>query len=127
MSHSRFADFYERVLVPTLFQPWASDLLARAAASPEERLLDVGCGTGIVARVARERLGPAARISGVDVNAHLLKVAREVAPDIEWREADAAKLPFSDGAFDRVLCQEVLQFVSDRRAAARELRRVLAP
>ena len=61
------AETYERVLVPTIFAPWAQEILERARPiGPSDRVLDLGCGTGIVARLLRERLGVAARITGLD-------------------------------------------------------------
>jgi ubiquinone/menaquinone biosynthesis C-methylase UbiE len=91
-------------------------------------VLDVACGTGIVARLAREQVGPRGRVVAVDVSAPMLQVARDLAPDVDWREADASALPLhEDEAFDVIFCQQGLQFFSDRTAAAREMRRGVAP
>ena len=87
-------------------------------------MLDAACGTGVVARYAAPRAG---HVVGVDVNAGMLAVAARIAPQLEWVQADVAALPFEDGSFDVVLCQQGLQFVPDRAAALAELRRVLAP
>ena len=123
-----FAEIFERLLVPTHFAPWARDLIERAQPiEPSSRVLDLGCGTGIIARSLRERLGGAARLTGLDLNPGLLAVARRVAPELDWHEGDAMSLPFADGSFDLVFSQQMLQFVRDRPAAAREIRRVLAP
>src|SRR6185503_4695510 len=122
------ADLFERLLVPALFERYARDLVERARPfGPSDRILDLGCGTGIVARVLRERLGGAATLTGLDVNAGMIAKARSIAPDIEWVEGSAIALPFADRSFDVVLAQQVLQFVPDRDAAVREIRRVLAP
>jgi ubiquinone/menaquinone biosynthesis C-methylase UbiE len=119
---------YERSLVEPLFRPWAELLLDRAAIAPEMRVLDVACGTGIVARLARQRCRSKTAVVGVDVSAPMLDVAREIEPNVEWREGDAAALPVGrHERFERVLCQQGLQFFGDREAAARELRRVTAP
>jgi ubiquinone/menaquinone biosynthesis C-methylase UbiE len=127
LDFSNFPSLYERCLVGPLFQPWAKLLVERVAPARGERVLDVACGTGIVARTVRARLGPSAPILGVDVSPLMLAVAREVAPDIEWRLGDATNLPLADGErFDVVFCQQGLQFMSDRPAAAREFRRALA-
>ena len=109
------AEIYERHLVPTVFGPWAADLIGAASPRPGERVLDVACGTGVVARLAAERVGAGGGVAGLDLNPGMLAVARAVA------------LPFGDGAFDLVLCQQGLQFFPDRPAALREMRRVLAP
>jgi len=122
------ADTFERLLVPSVFDRYARDLVERARPfGPSDRILDLGCGTGIVARVLRERLGGAARLAGIDLSGAMIERARTIAPDIEWHQGDAAALPFADGSFDVVLSQQMLQFCRDRQAAAREVRRVLAP
>ncbi len=123
-----FAEMFERVVVPAIFVPWGRDLLDRAQPiQASDRVLDLGCGTGIVARLLRERRGVADGITGLDVQPGMLEVARSIAPDIDWREGTATALPFDAGAFDLVLSQQMLQFVPDRAAAAREILRVLAP
>lgn len=122
---------YERYLVPELFAPWADHLLEHADLQPGDRVLDVGCGTGIVARRAAPKVGDDGVVIGVDLNDAMLDVARATSqeghPAIEWRQGDATELPFDDEAFDVVFCQQVLQFVPDPRAALREIHRVLAP
>jgi SAM-dependent methyltransferase len=122
-----FADVYERALVPHLFEPFARDLVARASPAPDERVLDVGCGTGIVARTARARTGGSARIVGLDLSAPMIAVARTAAPDIEWHEGNAQELPFEPASFDLVVSQAALMFFPDRALAVRAMRRVLAP
>jgi ubiquinone/menaquinone biosynthesis C-methylase UbiE len=123
-----FADVFERLLVPAIFERYARALVERARPlGPSDRILDLGCGTGIVARVLRERLGGAARITGVDIHAGMLAKAQSIAPDIDWVEASAVALPFANGSFEVVFAQQVLQFVPDRVAAMREIRRVLVP
>ena len=119
---------YERIEVPASFDRYARDLVERARPiGASDRILDLGCGTGIVARVLRERLGGAASIVGVDASPPMIETARSIAPELDCREGNAMALPFADGSFDLVLCQEMLQFVADRMAALREVRRVLSP
>jgi ubiquinone/menaquinone biosynthesis C-methylase UbiE len=123
-----FAEVYERVLVPSIFEPWSHEIIERARpVGPSDRILDLGCGTGIVARKLRERLGGAVRITGVDASPDMIAAARSLAPELEWREANAMALPFPDASFDLVVAQQMLQFVPDPLAALREVRRVLAP
>lgn len=120
---------YERYFVPVIPAPLAADLLEVAAPRPGERILDVACGTGIVARLAAERVGQEGTVTGADINAGMLAVARSRAPagrTIDWHEAPAEDLPLPDGAFDVVLCQLGLMFVADQARALREMRRVLA-
>jgi ubiquinone/menaquinone biosynthesis C-methylase UbiE len=123
-----FADTYERAIVPAIFDRYARDLVERARpVGASDRILDLGCGTGIIARVLRERLGGAAKIVGVDASVPMIEKARSLAPELDFREGSAMALPFADGSFELVLCQEMLQFVPDRPAALREVRRVLSP
>jgi SAM-dependent methyltransferase len=120
------ADAYEQLLVPSIFEAWAQGLVDLAAPRPGEHVLDAACGTGVVARAAASRVGPDGAVTGVDVNAGMLATARRTDSVIAWRHADVTALPFPDGTFDLVLCQQGFQFVADRHTAARELRRVLA-
>jgi len=127
---TRASAAYERVMVPAVFGPWAKDLLDTAALASGMRVLDVACGTGIVARLAAGQVGPTGWVVGVDTNEAMLAVARAqpvpVGAQVEWRQGDATKLPFPDEQFDRVLCQHGLQYVPDRTTALREMKRVLA-
>lgn len=124
------AETYERYMVPVLFGPSAERLIDQARPRPKERVLDVGCGTGIAARRAAARMGAAGRVVGVDASPGMLAVARAAAAreglGIDWREARAEALPFADGEFDLVLCQYALMFFADPTAALAEMRRVLA-
>jgi SAM-dependent methyltransferase len=98
---------------------------------PGERVLDVGCGTGAVARAAAPLVGADGAVVGVDTSADRLAVAAALPPvdgaAIVWREGDAANLPFPDQSFDVVLCQQVLHLVRDREASLAEMLRVLTP
>jgi ubiquinone/menaquinone biosynthesis C-methylase UbiE len=118
------AELYESRFVPALFAEWAPHLLDAARLPAGASILDVACGTGIVARTAADRPG-AGRVVGVDVNAAMLTVARRVRPDIEWREGDVARLPFPDASFDAALCQMALMFFPDRAKALAEMARVV--
>src|SRR5215471_4332234 len=123
-----FTEIYERVLVGPLFRPFAEQLVSRVAPNRGDSVIDIACGTGIVARVARERLGPEARVVGVDVAPAMLAVARTVDPTIDWREGNAVSLPVGDAEHFTVLtCHQGLQFMPDKLAAVRDMRRVLAP
>jgi ubiquinone/menaquinone biosynthesis C-methylase UbiE len=119
------AELYEERFVPRLFRPWARHVVEEAALTAGQRILDVACGTGIVARTAADRLGNGANVVGVDLNENMLAVARRVAPGIEWRAGDAANLPFDDDSFDVVFCQAALMFFPDPVKALREMGRVL--
>lgn len=124
------AESYERTMVPPLFAPAAERLLDVVRPKPGERVLDVGCGTGIVARHAAPRVGPIGTVTGLDLSPHMLAVAGAASERdglaIEWYEGRAEALPFADRSFDLVLCQFALMYVADRPAALAEMRRVLA-
>jgi ubiquinone/menaquinone biosynthesis C-methylase UbiE len=124
------AELYDRYLVPAVTRQWAVDLVARVEVRRGDRLLDVACGTGVVARTAAERVGIDGRVVGLDLNPEMLAVARSLpragAVQIEWREASALALPFFAGEFGVVLCQFGLQFFPDPLIGLREMRRVLA-
>src|SRR5262249_34449334 len=123
------AEGYESYMVPTLFGPCAKILLQAADPKPGERVLDVGCGTGIVAREIASRMGATASVTAIDVSANMLAVARAASSreglTIEWSEGNAEQLPFHDDAFDLVLCQFALMFVADKAVALSEMRRVV--
>lgn len=114
-----------------MFAPCAERLLDLAAVRPGTRVLDVACGTGIVARQAAAKVGVGGSVVGTDLNEGMLEVARAVAAyapsGIEWHAADAAEQPLPDGSFDLVCCQQGLQFFPDRPPVLREMHRVLAP
>lgn len=124
------AEVYERELVPAIFGPWAPRVLDLAVPVAGERLLDAACGTGVVARLAAERVGPDGRVVGLDLNQGMLAVAAALpvrgAPT-RWVQADAGRLPFADRSFEVVCCQLGLQYTPDRTATLAEMARVLAP
>jgi ubiquinone/menaquinone biosynthesis C-methylase UbiE len=121
---------YERYFVPAIGAPLATDLVRRAALRPGERVLDVACGTGVVARLAARQVGATGTVAGLDVNPAMLAVAHASTPPgmpIAWHEGSAEAMPLPDTSFDVVLCQMGLQFMPDKHAALREMRRVLVP
>jgi ubiquinone/menaquinone biosynthesis C-methylase UbiE len=120
------AEAYEARFVPAMFGEWAPHLVQAAGVAPGQAVLDVACGTGVVAREAADRLGGRGRVVGLDCNQGMLTVAGRLRPDIQWRQGDAAELPFDDGSFDVVLCQAALMFFPDRARALREMARVAA-
>ncbi|MDD1703355.1 MAG: methyltransferase domain-containing protein [Methanoregula sp.] len=123
---------YEKYIVPVWMAEWAPDLIQAGGVGPKKQVLDVACGTGIVARKAAGLVGPGGRVAGIDANEGMLRVAgkcaeAECCPNIEWHRGDVTRMPFSPGEFDTVLCQQGLQFFPDRPAALKEMARVLAP
>jgi len=120
---------YERYFVPRIGRPMAEELIARSGLRPGERVLDVGCGTGAVTRLAKEKVGSGA-VTGLDLTPGMLAVARSVTPSelgITWQEGNAESLPFPDTSFDVVFCGLSLQLIPNKVTALREMRRVLVP
>lgn len=121
---------YERNLVPRFFEPFARDLLSQVELRPGQHLVDVACGTGVVARHAAQVVGPRGHVTAVDVSQAMLTVARRNASvqsgaPIVFEQADVTRLPLPDASIDVAVCQQGLQFFGDRPTAIGELRRVL--
>ena len=100
--------------------PWTDDLIAQARCASGDHFLDVACGAGFVSN----QLDPNCKVSGVDVNGEMLAVARQNS-NVDWHSGSAIELPFADGSFDVVLCQQGLQYFPDRSLAVNEMARVL--
>jgi ubiquinone/menaquinone biosynthesis C-methylase UbiE len=133
-SHAAFdgaiPENYDRLLGPTLFDPFAADLAARLELADHAAVLELACGTGILTRRLRERLGPQVRIVATDLKPAMLDYARAGFPEdkqLEWKQVDATELPFATGSFDTVVCQFGLMFFPDKEKTAREVQRVLNP
>jgi ubiquinone/menaquinone biosynthesis C-methylase UbiE len=124
------AELYQSFFVPSIATPVSVELLGTAALRPGARVLDIACGTGVIARAAAEQVGPTGSVTGIDVAPDMIAVAETIpaggAP-IAWQQADAASLPLPDESYDVGLCQMGLMFMEDRGGALRELHRVLAP
>lgn len=124
------AEGYESYMVPTLFGPWATILVQAADPRPGERVLDVGCGTGIVARQVVSRLRDNSAVTGLDLSQNMLAIAQAAASregvTVDWREGSAEQLPFTDSSFEVVLSQFALMFFADKHAALAEMRRVVS-
>jgi pimeloyl-ACP methyl ester carboxylesterase/SAM-dependent methyltransferase len=121
------ANIYEELFVPALFGEWAVRVADAAAIRPGERVLDVACGTGVLAREAAARVGAGGSVAGLDPNRGMLAVAARLAPDVVWHRGTAEDLPFPDASFDVVVSQFGLMFFGDKEKAVREMVRVLAP
>jgi SAM-dependent methyltransferase len=125
------AEVYQRRLVPAMTAMWARALVGRAGAASGERVLDVACGTGALTRTVLEARADASCVVGVDNNAAMLAVAREVPTpsgvQVAWLRASAQALPVRAAAFDVVFCEHGLPFIADRGAALVEMRRALRP
>src|SRR5262249_42001479 len=120
-------EVYDRLLVPLIFEPYAADLVRRLARLPMTNLLEIAAGTGVVTRAMAAALPRDATIVATDLNPAMIERGRAVgtARSVEWREADAMKLPFPDASFDAIVCQFGVMFFPDKPKAFSEMRRVL--
>lgn len=121
------AEVYDELFVPALFQQWGSVVADAAGIEPGQRVLDVACGTGVLACAAADRVGVGGAVVGLDPNDEMLAVARRKSAKIEWRNGRAESLPFPNESFDAVVSQFGFMFFEDRRAALREMARALRP
>jgi SAM-dependent methyltransferase len=121
------AEIYEAFFVPALFGQFTDAVLDVASVAPGQRVLDIGCGTGVLARAARDRVGPAGRVDALDPNDGMLDVARRSNAEIDWRVGVAEELPAPDASFDRSISQFALMFFTDTAAALAEIARVTRP
>jgi ubiquinone/menaquinone biosynthesis C-methylase UbiE len=128
-SGTSVADAYDDILVPALFEPWAVRLVEGYPPWEDHSVLDLATGTGIVARLLAERVGPKGKVMGVDINSEMLSLANKrcagVTPAVDFIESPAHPLDVSDGAVGVIVCQQGFQFFPDKRAAAGEMYRVL--
>src|SRR5262245_58736481 len=105
---------YEELFVPALFAQWGLRVADAAAVRAGDSVLDVGCGTGVLACAAAERVVPGGHVVGIDPNEQMLAVARGKRTDIEWRMGRAEALPFDNASFDAVVSQFALMFVESK-------------
>ncbi|MEW5834316.1 MAG: methyltransferase domain-containing protein [Pseudomonadota bacterium] len=130
---SRFSDavaaLYQDILVPLIFAPYATDLVARLAPLRPARVLELAAGTGVVTRELAVRLPSETQLVATDLNEAMLAVAQRqgATREVAWRQADAMALPFEDASFDAVVCQFGVMFFPDKAHAFAEARRVLRP
>lgn len=129
--NEKAAKQYEKNSVAAVFGPLAEITLDHIPLFDDDVILDAACGTGIVARKAREKIGPKPRIIGVDLNKGMIETAQSLSDpysrSCEWHTADITKIPFDDATFSVAICQQGLQFFPDKKAALLELQRVLKP
>ena len=124
---------YDTHLVPLIFEPYARDLVDRTLALGPSRVLELAAGTGVVTRALAARLPAGVSIIATDLNQAMLDQARAVgtARPVEWRQADAMRLPVDEAAFeaafDTVICQFGVMFFPDKGRAFAEVHKVLRP
>lgn len=121
------ATAYESLHVPAVFAEWAEPVLDAARVGSGQKVLDVACGTGILARTAAQRVGQEGAVTGLDPSPGMLAVAEQINAAVEWRQGTAESLPFADASFETVVSQFGLMFFADRSQAIREMIRVVKP
>jgi ubiquinone/menaquinone biosynthesis C-methylase UbiE len=118
---------YEPLWQQQLAAPRAA-LLAAAALAPDERVLDVACGTGLLTFEAARLVGAAGEVVGTDLSGRMIDAARRKAPpNVSFQRMDAHKLDLPAASFDAVLCSLGLMYVPDPAVAISEMQRVLRP
>ena len=118
---------YESLFVPALFEAWTRHLVGGAGIRQGSRVLDIACGTGVLARSALAVAGPTGRIVGADPAPGMLAAAKEIEPRIDWVLCNAESLDVADNEFDCVISQFGMMFFQDRQKSANEMFRVLRP
>ncbi len=119
------AEVYEEFFVPALFGQFAASTVTLTGVGVGGRLLDVGTGTGVVARTALEKVGPSGHVVGLDINPAMLDVARQLSDGVTWVHGAAEDIPADDDSFDAVVCQFALMFLERPRDAVAEMARVV--
>jgi ubiquinone/menaquinone biosynthesis C-methylase UbiE len=123
-------EFYDRYLVPLIFEPYASDLATRIARATPRDVLETAGGTGVLTTAMLSRLPPGTRIVSTDLNQPMLDHASakpSLRGRVTWQQADAQALPFDDATFDVITCQFGMMFLPDKVKGYREAFRVLRP
>jgi SAM-dependent methyltransferase len=122
-------EWYERAMVPLLFEPYAADLAPRVAALAPRRVLELAAGTGALTRALVRALPAQAELVATDLNGAMIDKAAAIgtARPVTWQVADAMALPFEDTSFDAVVCQFGVMFFPDKGHAHAQARRVLRP
>jgi SAM-dependent methyltransferase len=121
------AEIYEEFFVPALFRQWTEEMADAAGIQKGRVVLDVACGTGVLARELAARVEPGGSVVGLDVNTGMLAVARRQDSRVHWQQGPAEALPFEEHVFHAVVCQFGLMFFEDRIKALREMKRVCRP
>ncbi len=121
------AQGYEQFFVPAIFDQWPSRIIEAAGVGDGDRVLEVGCGTGVLAREVIKRVGTDGGVVGLDLSESMLGVARGICPDVDFRQGNAMDLPLDDESFDVAIASFVLMFVPDPVQAVGEMWRVLKP
>jgi len=126
------AQVYEDIMVPAIYDRWATFVVDLVAPRRGDRALDVACGTGVVTRLLASRITSVGEVTGLDCDAAMLAVARNAARGktkmlLTWEETTVTTIPYPEESFDIVTCQQGLPYFPNKATALHELYRVLAP
>ncbi len=128
---ARRYDWFNRLASFGLDQHWRKTVIRKASLEPGMSILDVCTGTGDLAMLCASAQPGKLSVTGVDMNASMLEYARRKQQlkrlSIQWMQADAEKLPFASGSFDRVLIGFSTRNLSDLTRGLAEMVRVLKP
>ncbi len=125
------AKAYDTILVPSLFEPWASQLINDNKPWTSNNVLDLACGTGVITKELSKSVGSKGKVIALDINNQMLKLAKlkcnEWANKIEFIEGSADSIDIPNNSIDKVVCQQGFQFFPNKKDAAFEIYRVLKP
>lgn len=121
------AKAYEALFVPALFGQWATMVADAAQIQTGQQVLDIACGTGVLAREIAHRVGKGGYVAGLDPNPGMLSVAKVSTPEVDWRLGVAEEIPFPDQSFDAVISQFGLMFFQNRQKSIQEMLRTVKP
>jgi ubiquinone/menaquinone biosynthesis C-methylase UbiE len=119
------AKIYEEFYLPALFEAWSPLVVDAAKIQKGHRVIDVACGTGVLAISVSDHIGPEGSVVGIDINEGMLNIAKSKTALIDWRNAPAESLPFEDASFNCAISQFGLMYFKNRETALREMIRVL--
>ncbi len=127
----KVAKAYDTVLVPSLFVPWALQLIKENKPWSDKTVLDLACGTGVVTKALVQQVAPNGNVFALDINSQMLELAKQNCKPwenhIEFIQGSCESLPISDATLDAVVCQQGFQFFPNKKMAASEIFRVLKP
>lgn len=121
------AIIYENQYLPALFEEWCPLVVEAAQIQNGQHVIDVACGTGVLAIAAADRVGPEGTVAGIDINDGMLNLARLKSSRVDWHNAPAEALPFGDNKFNCAVSQFGLMYFDNQEAGLREMMRVLQP
>jgi ubiquinone/menaquinone biosynthesis C-methylase UbiE len=125
------AKSYDKILVPSLFEPWTLQLIEKNQPWAGKRVLDLACGTGVVTKELARNVSPNGSVIALDLNDQMLAVAKSKCKEweycIDFIKGSCESMAIEDSSVDIVVCQQGFQFFPNKQVAALEIYRVLKP